>query len=84
MWFGRTCCVASRTLWIWRYAGNVGGRWGTRPGVWECEAGGPACNKDRRCRPGAVRAFDGLACARLGSQEFTAVGGKARLQGGRA
>ena len=40
---------------------------GTRSGVWECMADGPACNKDLRCALGAGRSFDGLAYARLGS-----------------
>ena len=40
---------------------------GTRSGFWECEADGPACNKDLMRIAGVGSAFNGLACARLGS-----------------
>ena len=60
---------------FWRHAGSAG-RWSlTRSGVWECEADGPACNKDLLRTAGAGSAFDGLPYARLGSQEFIPVVG---------
>ena len=44
MWFASDSgCIASRNLCFWHYAGSAGGCWGTRSGVWECEADGPSC-----------------------------------------
>ena len=59
--------VASRLaiLCLWRYAGCVGGSWRTSSGVWECEADGPACNKDPLRMAEVGSAFDGLAYVRL-------------------
>ena len=39
----RSCCVASRNLCFWRYAGSAGSCCGARSIVWACEADGPSC-----------------------------------------